>query len=221
MDRARVEFTSGRMDWNGNSKSVFSTLGASSHSDGDRQIQDYYATPGYAVEALLELEDFQRNIWEPACGGGHIADVLKKHGHSVRCSDIVDRGFDGTELADFLQTTPHDFVTPCDIITNPPYSLATEFVWKAMHNVHDGAKVAMFLKIQFLETQKRFDLFSKYPPKKVWVFVNRVNCGKNGLFTGESSAVCYAWFVWQRGFDGNPEIDWITTRSKERRQRGL
>lgn len=52
-----------------------------------------------------------------------------------------------------------------DIITNPPYGLATEFAEHAMNIITDGHKVAMFLKIQFLETQKRYELFKKYPPK--------------------------------------------------------
>lgn len=41
-------------DWTGNSKAVFSTLSASSHSDTDRQNKDYYATPPFAVVKLLE-----------------------------------------------------------------------------------------------------------------------------------------------------------------------
>ena len=33
-----------KKDWIGNKKSTFSTLGASSHSEHDRQVDDYYAT---------------------------------------------------------------------------------------------------------------------------------------------------------------------------------
>ena len=56
---------------------------------------------------------------------------------------------------------------------------------------------------------KLYELFKEYPPKRVYVFVNRVNCGKNGVFGKESSAVCYCWFVWEKGFKGKPTIDWI------------
>ena len=87
---------------------------------------------------------------------------------------------------------------------------ATEFVNHALEISDDGTKVAMFLKIQFLETKKRYELFKQYPPKKIYVFVNRVNCGKNGVFGKESSAVCYCWFVWEKGYKGKPTVDWIT-----------
>lgn len=123
--------------------------------------------------------------------------------------DIVDRGYMGTVVRDFLTSTKDDLNFSPDIITNPPYAMAKEFVEHALDISMDGVKVAMFLKIQFLESKKRYELFKKYPPKKIYVFVNRVNCGKNGVFGKESSAVCYAWFVWEKGYKGLPRVDWI------------
>lgn len=196
-------------DWKGNSKAVFSTLAASNHSDTERVEQDYYATDPRAVEELLKREKFNDYIIEPAVGGGAIADVLKAHGHQVISIDIVDRGYEDTIVKDFLTVTKSEIDKSADIITNPPYSLATEFTKHAMDISDDGAKVAMFLKIQFLETKKRYQLFKEYPPKNIYVFVSRINCGKNGVFTKEASAVCYAWFVWEKGFNGKPTVDWI------------
>lgn len=72
----------------------------------------------------------------------------------------------------------------------------------------------MFLKLTFLEGKARqIDLFSKHPPKKVYVFSERVMCAKNGDFetmkqTG-GSAVAYAWYVWEKGYQGKTEIEWI------------
>lgn len=196
-------------DWTGNSKAVYSTLAASNHSETERVDNDYYATPPKAVEELLKREQFNHYVWECAVGGGHIADVLKQNGYDVRCSDIVDRGYTDTEVVDFLHTErdKNDFAR--DIITNPPYSMATEFVKHALDISMDSTKVSMFLKIQFLETKKRYELFKEYPPKKIYVFVNRVNCGKNGVFGKESSAVCYCWFVWEKGYKGKLAVDWI------------
>ena len=196
-------------DWTGNSKAVYSTLAASNHSETERENNDYYATPPKAVEELLRREQFNHYVWECSVGGGHIAEVLKQNGYDVKCSDIIDRGYDNTEVADFLHTErdKNDFAR--DIITNPPYSMATEFVKHALDISMDSTKVAMFLKIQFLETKKRYELFKEYPPKKIYVFVNRVNCGKNGVFGKESSAVCYCWFVWEKGYKGKPTVDWI------------
>lgn len=74
----------------------------------------------------------------------------------------------------------------------------------------DSVKVAMFLKLTFLESKARQKLFEKYPPKTIYVFRNRVDCWKNGIKPDKpSKAVCYAWFVWEKGFKGDPVIKWI------------
>lgn len=65
----------------------------------------------------------------------------------------------------------------------------------------------MLLKIQFLEGQKRSKLFSKYPPKYVYVNTKRQTCYLNGDMSRKmSSATCYCWFVWEKGFKGDPII---------------
>ena len=52
------------------------------------------------------------------------------------------------------------------------------------------------------------ELFGKHPPKTVYVSSARLECGKNGSFTG-SSAVAYCWIVWEKGFKGIPQLKWI------------
>ncbi len=96
----------------------------------------------------------------------------------------------------------------CDIVTNPPYSMAKEFVEKALLVIAEGHKVAMFLKLTFAEGQSRRSLFRSTPPLRVWVSSKRLECGKNGGF-GNGSAVCYAWFVWQKGFSGETTMKWF------------
>lgn len=75
----------------------------------------------------------------------------------------------------------------------------------------DGCKVAMFLKIQFLEGKARRKLFKKYPPKTVYVSSSRLRCAMNGDFEkyAKSTAVCYAWYVWVKGYTGDTVIKWI------------
>lgn len=75
----------------------------------------------------------------------------------------------------------------------------------------------MFLKLIFLEGKDRYDkLFSIHPPKRIHVFTKRVRCDIDGDFTkNESSAVCYAWFIWEKGYKGKPTIDWINVGSSE------
>lgn len=84
-------------DWTGNAQSVFTCNGASNHSEGERETNDYYATEPKAVELLMKEEDFHPYVWECACGEGHISEVLKAHAYKVKSSDLYDRGYEGTE----------------------------------------------------------------------------------------------------------------------------
>ena len=196
-------------DWTGNKNSIYTTLGASNHCNEERANNDYYATDPKAAELLLELENFSDNIWECASGEGHLANVFKSAGYNVKCSDLVDRT-GNTEIIDFLKFKG---TFDGDVITNPPYKYAKEFVEKALESVTDGHKVAMFLKLQFLEGKGRREFFDKYPPKMVYVSSSRIMCAKNGDFDGikESggSAVAYCWYIWEKGYSGDTIIKWF------------
>ena len=195
-------------DWTGNKASVFSTLGAIHYAQEEREENDYYATDPKAMELLLAEEEFAPLIWEPACGERHLAKVLEKHGHHVLSTDLIYRGFGAREPINFLQNEIKHFNG--DIITNPPYRYAAEFVEKALETIEDKKKVAMFLKLTFLEGKKRRKLFEKNSPKVIYVSSLRLLCAKNGDFQKcTSAAVAYAWFVWEKGFRGDPIVKWI------------
>lgn len=192
-------------DWVGNKKTTFVQLGASNHSDTEREKNDYYATDPSAIDDLLKVETFNKNIWECACGEGHLSNRLKEYGYKVYSTDLIDRNYQD-ELVDFL-CNERKFAG--DIITNPPYKYCSEFILKALDTIPVGNKVAMFLKLTTLEGQKRYEeIYSKYPPKTIYVYSKRKQCAKNGIFKG-TSAVCYAWFVWEKGFIGCSELKWI------------
>ena len=189
------------------STKVFKTLGSSNHTPDERAQFDYYSTDPQAVEMLLALETFAPVIWEPACGEGHISNVLAAHGYEVISTDLIYRGFGEPEPMDFLTETFPEFEG--DIITNPPYSAGLEFVERALETVRPGGKVAMFLKVQFLEGKRRGELFSKTPPRTVYISRSRLACAKNGDFSHTESAIAYAWYVWEKGFIGDPVIKWF------------
>lgn len=198
-------------DWNGNANSIYKTLGASNHTDKEREEHDFYATDPIAVDKLYATGELTcKNIWECACGEGDLSKRLEDFGYTVKSTDLIDRGY-GESGVDFLAQTK---VFNGDILTNPPYKYAMDFALKGLDLVEDGHKVFMFLKLTFLEGKKRFDeLFSKYPPKKIYVFSQRVLCAKNGDFegmkAGGGSAVAYAWYVWEKGYTGDTIIKWI------------
>lgn len=197
-------------DWSGNSNSIYKTLGASNHTDKERESDDFYATEPKAVDVLCEVERFNHSIWECACGQGDMSEALIDNGYEVYSSDLIDRGY-GTGGQDFLQCNLHN--QKVDIVTNPPYKYAKEFVEKSLDIVADGCKVVMFLKVQFLEGKARKELFLKYPPKTIYISSSRLLCAKNGEFQkmrdGGGSAVAYAWYVWVKGYKGETTVKWI------------
>lgn len=173
-------------DWTGNRHSVYSILGARNFALNEREDHDYYATDPKALELLLKLEKFSSNIWEPACGEGHLSEVLKRHGYKVISTDLVNRGY-GEGKVDFLSCTAK---FNGDIITNPPYKFGKEFVEKAIDSIPFGNRVAMFLKIQFLEGKERQKLFESNPPKTVYVSSGRLCCALNGDFENCKKKQC-------------------------------
>ena len=186
-------------------KIVARMIGSHNLSKEDRAEDDFYATSPEAAEWLIKIEDLNKNIWECACGKGHLSKVFEEHGFNVTSSDLVDRGY-GIGGVNFLtQNLPFYG----DIVTNPPYRYAQEFIEKALRLVYDGNKVCMFLKIQFLEGRKRKEFFKKYPPKTIWVSSSRIKCGTNGEFKGGSSMMALAWYVWEKGYTGDTVVKWF------------
>lgn len=186
------------------SRNVFSTLGAANVSTQEREKNDFYATDPKAVRLLLKEEQFDKHILEPMCGAGHISETLKEAGYEVSSSDMFDRGYG--EVKDIFSITEWDG----DIISNPPYKKALDYVRHCMDIIPAGHKVAMFLKLLFLEGKERGQWYKDNPPKVVYVARGRLLCTRGGDFTGnDSSAVAYAWFIWEKGFKGEPVIRWI------------
>lgn len=198
-------------DWSGNGKSVFVTLGASNHTDKEREANDFYATDPIAIDKLIGSIGFIPSVvWECACGTGCLSERLKQYCNGVVSTDAIDRGYG--QVQDFLLAKEMPSGCSC-IITNPPYKLATEFILHALSLLPDGGRCIMFLKTTFLEGEKRHRfLFSKYPPQRILQFSKRVLCAKNAEFQKMckvGSAVSYAWFVWEKGYKGETTITWI------------
>lgn len=184
---------------------ILRTQGWSTHSDYKRANDDFYSTDPSAIDYLLEHETFDKFIWECACGNGNLSKRLMDYGYAVKSTDLVYRGFGSEESVNFLQCNES---FPGDIITNPPYKLATEFVEKALEL--SNRKVAMFFKIQFIESKKRFSrIFKNNPPSKILPFVSRIDCYRNDDRSLKGSTVCYAWWIWDKEYDGKTTVEWI------------
>ena len=204
-------------DWTGNKKTTFVQLGASNHSLTERETNDFYATDPNSLEIFLRAlkrDNIQlhNRIWECACGNGNLSKLLVSKGYKVLSTDLFDRGY-GIGNIDFLTFSNDiykDFSLTSDILTNPPYKYAQKFVEQAINILANGYYCIMYLKIQFLEGKERRKLFNKYPPKYVYVNSSRQTCYINGDMSKKmSSASCYCWYIWQKGFHGETIVRWI------------
>ena len=221
-----------KKDWKGNNAAVFVCNGASGHAKEDRELYDFYATDPVAIEWLIKLEPQITNVWECFVGTGNLAEPLRREGKLKAISDLVDRGYypEGIITSygkDFLQMTK---IWKGDIVSNPPYAEAKVWVQHCLDLIQEGHYLALFMKITFLEGKERKKFFEDNPPIRVWVSSSRIPCAKNNKFqvvkkdkdgnpkldkNGNpimekvSSATCYCWFIWQKGYKGDTVIKWF------------
>lgn len=160
-----------------------------------RRMHDFYPTPPSHTLPVLRYLDPEFPVWDPAVGDGSMLRVFDQHGYHTVGSDLVDYG-KGYLEADFLETTPDStsFVAQvAQIVTNPPYSLASEFAVHAIEDLHANV-VALLLPAHYLGTVKRArGLFQEHPPTYVGVVPTRMNVPGSGM-----SQFYHAWFVWKR-----------------------
>ena len=172
---------------------------------------DDFPTPPWATRALVEhvLGDKKtlasQACLEPACGVGHMANVLKEYFREVQASDAYSYGY-GVKR-DFL-AYPFETSSVDWMITNPPFRLAEEFVVKALNVARHG--VAVLARTVFLESVGRYQrLYQDRPPTKVAQFVERVPMVRGRLDIKATTATGYAWLVWEKTLPQAPRLVWI------------
>lgn len=171
----------------------------------DRVQTDYYVEPEWIVDALLDVEAFPGVNWDPACGRGNIPKTLEKRNLICLGSDLVDRGYGETENFFYYK---HMSRSVENIISNPPYSIIEPFIQHALTLVK--GKVAILARLAFLEGQARRHFFEQNKLSRVWVSSRRVSMppGNSNVVTSGGS-IAYAWFVWDKSYNGPPIIGWV------------
>jgi len=172
-----------------------------------RHKQDYYPTPEIATQALLAREMFAPIVWECASGDGSISKVLEKHNYKTYNTDLFDYDY-GESNQDFLKFKDLPF-TNCDIITNPPFKLANDFVLKAIEL--KPRKFAFLLRLAFLEgIWRKENIFVKHPPTNVYVFSRRLTIWRGDQAIKGTGTTAYAWFVWNLyNVSYTSKVNWI------------
>lgn len=198
---------------------MIKTIGASNHTDEDRELNDYYATNPFDLCVFLDQLDrdgikLNNRIWESACGEGHISQAMIDRGHDVLSTDVIDRGFDGFQRYDFISELFKHTLSGAldshskfdgDIVTNPPFKFASEFIKTGLDRLESGALMCYLLPLRYLETKERYYLFKAHPPKYVYTYSYRINIGKKGIFDG-GNAMAYCWIVWEKDSNTEPII---------------
>lgn len=176
-----------------------------------RQLNNFYATHPSCTADILREEEFHKDVLEPFCGVGSMSEVIKQNGHNVLSYDIVDRGYG--LVGDFYQV---DFPRrKYDIITNPPYDNVIDVVLRCLDICKE--KVAVLMPLRYLSSGSRYnELYKKCPPKRVYVYQERICIAKNADFEKYNDAGAnmdiYAWYIWERGFKGATELKWISNQ---------
>lgn len=198
-----------------NNKGVSAVNITGGNSRYEREENDFYATNPETVRLFLREfhkdNRFDGTILECACGQGHMAEVLKEEypENEVVATDLIDRGY-GQGGVDFLK---YDYKRKFDaIMTNPPFKFIKEFITRGLEL--SNRFVIMLGRIQVLEGVSRKELLKNSPLKYVYVHSQRQATWKDGCPTDPkgrpwSTAMCLAWFVWDKTYKGEPIIRWI------------
>lgn len=176
-----------------------------SRETGTLRGDDFHPTPPCATEALCDVERFIGAIWEPACGDGAISRVLEARGYDVVSTDLVERGYGQSRIDFLMEQRP---MAP-NIVTNPPFKNSEDFARQAVRLT--TGKVAFLLRLVWLAGKSRGEFFRTAPLARVWVFSGRLPMMHRGGYEGpkSSSAIDFAWFVFEHGHEGAPDIGWL------------
>jgi hypothetical protein len=164
----------------------------------DQECLEFFTTPPKATKLLLSRVRFDGLILEPACGKGNISKVLLASNYRVRSSDLGHYGY-GESDADFFTMTE---LVP-NIVTNPPYGDTTKWIRRCLKLAE--RKVALLMPVEMLGGKGRWAIFRTSPPKLVLVLLDRISFNND---PNKYHQTC-AWFVWEKGFTGKPQIEWL------------
>lgn len=192
---------------------------ANTKRDEKKNSADLYSTPKEALDAIKELlirdvhTQYKDEVYilEPCAGVGAISDWLIDNmvnfNVSLHDNELHNYGYKAVYREDFLADV--NVIGEYDIIvTNPPYNKAVDFVLKGFEH----APVQWhFLRLSFLEGQERYEkLMSLGKLTDVYIFTYRVSCTKGVDREPSANSVCYAWYRFDRNYNGLPTLHWLT-----------
>lgn len=167
------------------------------HSEFDK-TKDYIPTPPWATRVLYDVVSPElraaaagTTAWDPACGEGYMARTLKEYHDSVQQSDVHDYGT-GHAIGNF---TKREFSTDAGaIVTNPPYKHLNAFIQEGLDATNRF--LALLTRVQALETEGRYDFYSRIPPTQIAFFSNRIPFKTGAVVRKAPKMFFHIWMVW-------------------------
>jgi len=142
---------------------------------------EWYETPDWAAERILDVELCTPLIIDPCAGRGVLGRAARSKGYRVREFDLnvwPDTPKDAFILApmDFLggkmrKEIEETVDTEFTVFMNPPFSKTVEFIETSF--AIGARKVIMFQRLAFLESATRRDFFDRLPPARIWLCGDR------------------------------------------------
>ena len=153
----------------------------------ERIESDFYPSPFWTIKAMFDHIEFNDDdvCLEPSAGDGRIVDHFPK-GHTHKWAEISCN-------RDYLN--PDRDYSADVIITNPPYSLALEFIKTALErDLSETGTCCMLLRVGILGSKERADFWRQFPFSSISVMSPRPSFVHGGSDNSE-----YAWFIWDYG----------------------
>lgn len=166
---------------------------------------DYYITPQDEIKKFLERlhllypRVLEGLILDPAAGGDEKHEmsyptVIQQFNSFANIKTIDIREDSKAEVkGDYLNMKL--IYKPSLIITNPPFSLAQEFITKALSDIDEVGLVVMLLRLNFFEGQKRKEFWKHNMPTFSFVHSKRMSF----VESGQADSVAYMHCVWEKG----------------------
>jgi hypothetical protein len=185
-----------------------------------RDPDDFYVEPEWCSQRLFEVERFERDVWDPACGLCRIVQSASDAGLMAAGSDKVKR-HPAALIADFMDEDwapgPYGDEGPAHIVCNPPFGLCDPssdhpgFVELALERA--SGKVAMLLPANWVQGDRRSRWLETTPLYRVYYLSPRPSMPPGavieaGLRPGNGTTD-YAWLIWLKGFSGPWTGHWL------------
>lgn len=178
---------------------------SSTNRGHNRQGNDFYGTPAYTIQSLLDVHEIGYPVLEPCAGNLAIVRALGGCDEHVIYTNDINPDAPTQTHQDYRTLTiyPHHWIET--IVTNPPFNIAQEIIEKALVDVVDGGEVIMLLRLNFLGSQKRKAFWDSAPLKHIYILSKRPSFTKDG----KTDSIEYMWAVFERGYTGKATIEVI------------